>query len=615
MTLPGGYMGKLLRVDLTAGGCSDVPLPEEPLLRKLWGGQALATWLLMKELPLDAQALEPENVIVGLTGPITGTGLTPGGTKLCAVYLSPATGYTLGRGATSGWLGTAIKAAGYDGFIITGAASRPVYLHLNDGRAELRDAGAVWGLGTRATEDALKREVGRLDARVGCIGPAGEHLVHAAMLVNDYNHVAAHGLGAVMGSKKLKAIVAWGTRRPPIHDRAALIEAGRRWRGTIKPYTEDERRHKLDHGGVGNFHNWRSSALPADLEGDRSRNVIQMRPCFQCPRLCPWDIEIGAGDYAGAKGCFNAGGEWMDTFFNLDIKGNDVFYLSERINDLGIECSHFADGAGLAFEAWEKGLLGPDRTGGLELTWGSTAAADRLLEMCARREGWLGNLLADGPKELAEALGGDAPQWVVHTKGGTPAQHEWRPLIGNMLRELVASGGMKPQGGGTNNPPPDLRYREQWGPLDARTPSGWPWSHVLSEQYRQMAGLMGACWFAQGHMRPDGLNCMIDALNATTGWDVTLDEGLQAGHRGMLLQSVFATQRGWTAEHDWQDVGPRFLEPMADGPYEGFTVAQWLPGLIHDYYRLSGRHETTGRPFRATLAALGLEELSAWAAD
>jgi aldehyde:ferredoxin oxidoreductase len=609
-----GYMGKLLRVDLTAGTCSDAELPDEAILRKLWGGQALATWLLLRELPLEATALGPESVIVALTGPITGNGFTPGGTKLCAVYLSPATKNTLGRGATSGWLGTAMKSAGYDGLIVTGTAERPTYLYLNEGKAELRDASGVWGLGTRATEDALKREVGRLDARVGCIGPAGENLVHAAMLVNDYNHVAAHGLGAVMGSKKLKAIVAWGTRRPTIHDREALIAAGQRWRKTIQPYTVEGRRNKLDHGGVGNFHNWRSSALPPDLKGNRERNQIQMRPCFQCPRLCPWDIEIGEGDHAGAKGFFNAGGEWMDTFFNLDIKGNDVFYLSERINDLGIECSHFADGAGLAFEAWEKGLLGPDRTGGLALTWGDTAAVERLLEMCARREGWLGNLLADGPKELAEALGGDAPNWVVHTKGGTPAQHEWRPLIGNMLRELVASGGMKPQGGGSNNPPPDLRYREQWGPLDPRTPTGWPQSHVVSEQYRQMAGLMGACWFAQGHMKPDGLNSMIDALNAVTGWEVTLDDGLRAGQRSMILQSVFATQRGWRAEDDWQDVGPRFLEPMADGPYEGFTVAQWLPDLIQDYYRISGRDPNSGRPLVSTLQELGLEELSDWAA-
>jgi aldehyde:ferredoxin oxidoreductase len=508
----------------------------------------------------------------------------------------------------------ATKAAGYDGIIVTGASDTPVYLYLDDGRAEIRDARSVWGKGTRDTEDTLRRQVGRQDARVAAIGPAGEHLIHAAMLVNDYNHVAAHGLGTVMGSKKLKAVVSRGTRRPPIRDKARLIEAGERWRGTLRPFSERERR-SVGHGrswGAITKHNWRSTViLPEDTEGFEANRILG-RPCFQCARMCPWDVELKTGEHAGKIGHFNAGSEWLDTFYNLDLKGNDVLYMSERINDLGIECSHFADGAGLAFEAWEKGLLGPDRTGGLELKWGDLAAVDRLLDMCAHREGWLGNLLADGPKELAEALGGDAKQWVVHTKGGTPAQHEWRPLIGNMLRELVASGGMKPQGGGSREPPPDLAYRESWGPLDTKKPDGWAWSHVLSEQYRQSAGVMGACWFAMNQMAPDGYKSMTDALSATTGWDVTLDEALEVGHRSMLLQSVFGTQRGWIAEHDWTDVGPRFLERIPDGQHEGFTIADFLPDLIQEYYRLSGRDDLSGRPLREVLSRLGLEELMEW---
>jgi aldehyde:ferredoxin oxidoreductase len=608
-------MGKILRVDLTAGHCDDLNLPEEPLLRKLWGGQALANYILLHELPLDARPLGPENVIVMMTGPITGTGLTPGGTKMTAVYQSPATGYTLGRGATSGFFGVAMKTAGYDGIVITGVADRPTYLYLDDGRVELRDASAVWGKGTRETEDLLRQAVGHPDARVACIGPAGENLIHAAMLVNDRNHVAAHGLGAVMGSKKLKAIVARGTKRPPIRDKARLIDAGLRWRGTLNPSTVEERQHKMGHGaswGALNKHNWRVTVIEGDEIHGFETNRITQRPCFQCGRLCPWDAELGDGAHKGVVGHFNAGGEWLDTFFNLDIKGNDVLYLTERINDLGIECSHFADGAGLAFEAWEKGLLGPDRTDGLELVWGDAVAAEQLLERAARREGWLGNLLADGPKELAEALGGDAPKWAVHTKGGTPAQHEWRPMIGNMLRELVASGGMKPQGGGSQKPPPDLAYRENWGPLDPRQPTGWAWSHLLSEQYRQSSGLMGACWFAMNPQAPDGYKSMVDALNATTGWDVSLDEALDAGHRSILLQSIFGTQRGWQAKDDWTDVGPRFLEPIPDGKYQGFTIAEFLPELIQEYYQLSGRHDTTGRPLRATLERLGLEEFMEW---
>jgi aldehyde:ferredoxin oxidoreductase len=609
-------MGKLLRVDLSSGRCWDVNLPEEPVLRKFWGGQALATYILMHLLPLDADPLGPENVIVMMTGPVAGTGLTPGGTKMTAVFQSPATRRTLGRAATSGFWASALKEAGYDGIIITGVAARPTYLFVNDGQVELRDAGHVWGLGTRATEDRLRQEVGYPDARVAAIGPAGEHLVRAAMLVNDYNHAAAHGVGTIMGAKKLKAVVARGTRRPPLHDKRRLLDAGERWRRALKPLTFTiEARHTVGHArswGAITKLNWRKTIIEDDDARGFEQNQITPRPCFQCPRLCPWDAVLGEGRHKGTVVHFDAGSEWIDTFINLGLKGNDVLYMAERINDLGIECSHYADGAGLAFEAWEKGLLGPDRTDGLVLEWGNLEAIEALLERCARREGWLGNLLADGPKELAEALGGEALRWVVHTKGGTPAQHDWRPLIGQMLRELVASGGMKPQGGGSREPPPDLRYREHWGPLAPDQPDGWAWSQIISEQHRQFCGLMGACWFAQNAMAPDGLNSMVDALNATTGWDVTLDEAMEAGHRAMILQSLFATQRGWRAEDDYTDVGPRFLEPVPDGKYQGFTIAKWLPGLIHEYYRLSGRHELSGRPLRSTLTKLGLEEFMEW---
>src|SRR5205823_1148413 len=141
---------------------------------------------------------------------------------------------------------------------------------------------------------------------------------------------------------------------------------------------------------------------------------------------------------------------------------------------------------------------------------------------------------------------------------------------------------------------------------------GWAWSQLLSEQYRQSSGLMGACWFAMNPSAQDGYRSMVDALNATTGWDVSLDEALDAGHRSILLQSLFGTQRGWEAEQDWTDVGPRFLEPIPDGKYEGFTIAEFLPELIQEYYEHSGRHSSSGRPSRQTLDRLGLEEFAEW---
>jgi aldehyde:ferredoxin oxidoreductase len=614
--LPGGYMGKILRVDMTSGKLTDLNLPEEPILRKYWGGQLFAEYVLLNELPLGIDPFDARNVIVGMTGPITGTGFTPGGTKMCFVYLSPATRHTLGRGATSGYLGVSLKAAGYDGVIVTGAAQSPKYLYIGEDKVELRDAARVWGKGVRETEETLRRESGHRDARVGSIGPAGENLIRAAMLVNDYNHTAAHGLGAVMGSKNLKAFVAWGTRRPRLDDKHRLIDAGVRWAKALAPRktTVKKRLTSVGHGedwGAITKLNWRSTIITDEAKG-LDQNRVVLRPCFQCPRMCPWDVEIGEGRHTGKLGHFNAGSEWMDTFYNLGFKGNDVLYLSERINDLGIECSHFACGAGLAFEAWEKGVLGPDKTDGLKLEWGDLEAVETLLERCARRETWLGNILADGPRELAEELGGEAKNWVVHTKGGTPAQHEWRPLLSQMLRELVASGGMKPQGAGGTEPPADLRYREKWGPLDPKQPEGWTQSHLITEQIRQACGLMGGCWFALNDKPPDGVQSMLDALNATTGWDVSLDELVDAGHRAIVLQSVFGTQRGWIAEQDWQDVGPRFLEPIPDGKYQGFTIAKWLPDLVYEYYRISGRHERTGRPYMDTLVKLGLEEFKDW---
>src|SRR4026208_2502327 len=181
--LPGGYMGKLLRVDMTTAKLTDINLPEEPLLRKYWGGQLFAEYVLLNELPFDIDPYDAKNVIVGMTGPITGTGFTPGGTKMCFVYVSPATKYPRGRGATSGYFGTSLKAAGYDGVIVTGAALSPKYLYIGEDKVELRDASKGWGKGIRETEDTRRKESGHQDARVGAIGPAGENLIRAAMLV------------------------------------------------------------------------------------------------------------------------------------------------------------------------------------------------------------------------------------------------------------------------------------------------------------------------------------------------------------------------------------------------------------------------------------------------
>jgi aldehyde:ferredoxin oxidoreductase len=507
-----------------------------------------------------------------------------------------------------------LKNAGFDGIILEGVSANPVFLYINDGIVELRDASVFWGLGARETEKQLREHVGLPDAKIMCIGPAGENLVPAAMLVNDLNHSASHSGGAVFGSKKLKGIVVHGTSRPHIKNKKALIDAGQRWRAAMGQRDVEEKMtagRGLDLGAIPGK-NFRTSII-ADQARGFEKNSVKLRPCFACAQLCPWDVEINEGPRAGTKGYFNGGSEWLDTFFNLGVSGNEVIFLAEMINDLGIECSHFSCGVAVAFEAWEKKLIDSSHTDGMSFEWGNVETIEKLLNLTARRQGRWGDLIARGPTAVADFVGSDAHKWTVHIKKGTPAMHDWRPHVANMLRELVGSGGMKPQGGATGKPPPDLSYRETWGPLSKDNPQGWAWSHLLSEEYRQFCGISGSCWFALKHMKPDGLKSMVDAFNATTGWNFSLDDALVVGWRASILQSIFGVMHGWKAEDDWKDVGARFLEPVPDGPSAGYSSAPWLPGLVQEYYKISGRDELTGRPKMETLIELGLSDLRDWA--
>jgi len=372
-----------------------------------------------------------------------------------------------------------------------------------------------------------------------CIGQAGENLVPAAMLVNDYNHSVSHSAGGIFGSKKLKAIVVRGSARPKLHDRVKLIETGLRWRKTLNQRTAESKT------GVG--HSEHLEALPnnnfqstiiADHNRGFDQNQIRLKPCFNASRCVRGMLRSRKALMRHGRP-FQCRQRMVGYVLHLGIKGNAVLYLAERINDLGIECSHFSFGVSVAFEAWEKGLLDASKTDGMRLS-GAMSKSSTGSSICARGARDVGG--NSSPKARSKSLNISAvmpPNGSVHTKKGTPALHDWRPHFGQMLKEIVASGGMKPQGGATGNPPPDLRYREKWGPLDREDPKGWAWSQIVNEQLRQFCGLFGACWFAQSHMRPDGLKSMVDSLNATTGWDFTLDEALLAGHRAMVLQSVF----------------------------------------------------------------------------
>ncbi|MFC1868850.1 aldehyde ferredoxin oxidoreductase family protein [Thermodesulfobacteriota bacterium] len=631
--LPGGYMGKMLRVDLSRNEINESELPSENILRQYLGGQGLGQWILMQELPSDIEPYSPGNILCFTTGPLTGTSRTPAGVAYTVTTLSNITGFgsshigTIVNSSGMGHWGPFLKFSGYDALIITGAATTPVYLWINEGKAKICDASHLWGKDSHETENLVRKEIGEPKACVATLGPAGENLVKSAMILNDSNHSAAHGAGAVMGSKKLKAIAVYGKLKVPVVDDKMLAKAGSNWRSKIVPYKYPKKGTKES----GNYHqtrngpgygsrigalvrnNWQSSVFP-EANKDFNTQEFTAKPCFKCSRSCPYDAKITQGKHAGTIATLNAGSEHMEgAAFTFGVGGSDVRYLVEVLDRLGIEACNFGCAAALVFEAYDRGLITSKDTDGLELKWGDAEAVEKLMWKMATRDGWLGNALADGARATAERIGGGALNFAVYVKQGTPAMHDWRPYMGLMLGQIVSSGGIKPQfhsfelreidlQGGA----PDLGYSDATPPgID----EGKAREVFLSGLYRFLMGAAGICWFGIPIHAEGILQDALDALAATTGWsDFDLKEAMAVGERIWQMEHIFHLRYGWTPDEDLNNVGPRFLEPVPDGPYKGSSIAQFLPELLRSFYRECGWDEETGKPTLSTIKRLGLEE-------
>lgn len=617
--LPGGYMGKILRVDLSTRKVVEDNLPEESVLRKYLGGQALAQLFLLHELPRDVTPLDPENRLVFMTGPLAGTRKTPAGTAYSVTTFSNITRFgSSGKGAvvtgcSTGFWASYLKFAGYDGIIISGASKTPVYLWINNGKTEIREASGIWGKDTHESIEAIKRELDQPRAKVAAIGPAGENLVSFAMVVNDHNHSAAHGAGVVMGSKNLKAIAVYGTKNVPVNNPAKLLEAGKSWRGKLTPHQYPKVRHGVGFGGPLRTlinRNFQSTILP-QANADFDKQEYTPRTCYACEMQCPYDVKLTTGKHAGDIYHLNGGSESIEgAAFTFGITGPDVFYLTNLLNSLGIEASHFGCAAGLAFEAYAKGLITARDTDGLELEWGNADVVEKLIRKVATRDGWLGNAIADGVKAVANKIGGEAHALVANIKGGAPAMHDWRPYTGMMLGQMVSSGGVKSQFSAYEilYAAPDLGYAAM---SDRASAAGKGKEVLVHGSNKLFCGAAGVCWFGEPIGRPGIYQNLIDSMIAVTGWeDFSKEEALMVGERAWQMEHILHLRYGWTPEEDLTNFGPRLREPIPDGPFQGFTFAQFLPDLVYDFYRQCGWNEATGLPALDTLKRMGLENLS-----
>ncbi|MHB8773344.1 MAG: aldehyde ferredoxin oxidoreductase family protein [Syntrophales bacterium] len=609
-----GFHGKILRVNLTDRSHS-IDRPPADYYRRYGGGRGIIIHTLLTELPAGCDPLGPENKLIFALGTLTGT--LPGSGRNSVGAKSPLTG-GFGEAEAGGFWGAELKRAGYDAIIVEGVSAEPVYLWIDNGVCQLRDAGRLWGREVADADAAIREELGDDRIRTALIGPGGETLIRYACIANDVSHFAGRtGLGAVMGSKRLKGIALRGTNPPEAADKAKIVELAR-WMG--KNYAEKAASHHRIGTGSSMDNYERMGNIPVrNFQGGSFPGVARISPqymfekgyipkrdtCFACPIRCkravklegplPVDSRYGGPEYEtlGAFGC-NCGIDDVEAL----IKANELCARA------GIDTISTGVCVSFAMECCERGILTPADTDGLELRFGNAEAMVALVERIARREGF-GAILAEGVKRAAARIGRGSAAYAIHVKGLELPMHEPRAKQGMGLHYSVYAGGADHCSGIHDDqaikalaPGEDLNSdgtlsRTEMSPRKAR---------LLYDAGlgRQMANYLGMCIFV-----PWSLEQLNAAVAAVTGWPMDYREMAKVVERGMALARIFNLREGFTPSDD--RLPERFATSPAEGPLSEVTVdPAKLERAQHEYFRLLGWNEA-GIPTRETLASLGIE--------
>ncbi|MFH1560838.1 MAG: aldehyde ferredoxin oxidoreductase C-terminal domain-containing protein [Chloroflexota bacterium] len=616
MAVP-GYAGKILRIDLTNERMDEEVL-DEATLRKWVGGVGLGAKYLYEEVPPTVQWDDPENRLIMATGPLGGTRTGGSGT------FSISTKGCLTNGATStqanGFMGAFMKFSGYDALIFQGAAKRWLYLYLHDGVAELRDAQHLMGKDTWETEDAIKADLGYSEKRMSVfsIGPAGENLVKFAGIFGDRDHAAGHnGSGAVMGSKKLKAFcAARGSGSLPVNDPARVATlsnnfweymtstpAGRRsfdWGTGGDLASGDER---VARGSLP-IKNYTTNLYPETRlmtnEYTRGRWSSKGNPCWACRSHHCHLTTFTDGPYAGQtvdEPEYEMYAAWGPLVGNTDPA--ETLIMSNMTTRLGLEGNEAGFLVSMVIDLYEQEALSTEATDGLEMRWGNAAAIKSLLRRIANREGSFANILAEGTKRAAEALGPAALACGIYTmKGHSPRGHDhraqWREMFDTSTSDIgtYESGHMGP-------PIPEIP------PLvNVMSPEEVSTHTALAKGKRQFDDTLGTCTQAMRVPFSD----ILDMLNAVTGWDFTSREAQDVGFRAANVMRAFNLRHG--VDIATEQPSPRWSSAPVDGPAKGITIVPEWEGMLDNYYKLMAWDRESGRPLPETLRALGLDDIA-----
>ena len=631
-----GWMGVVLRVDLSSRKIVKEPLEEE-LQLKYYGGRGLNIKFLYDELKPGIDPLGPDNKIIFGAGPCTGT-LVPSSQRFTVTTKSPMTGF-IGDSNCGSSFGAKLKYAGYDMLIIQGKAERPVYLWIDDDKVELRDAEHLWGKTTCETKGALEVELGDPEVSVISIGPAGEKLVKFASIIGGLGRAAGRtGVGAVLGSKKVKAIAARGTKGVKVANPDLLYEAWREMYAAWHDRPEDEAAFQtLARVGIS------SAMLVYNMFGCLpTRNYQQgtyedihlvtgehlaewyffkPRACFSCPTPCDHRYVIDRGPYIGTYG---EGMEMSHTeHFTSRIMVNDLdpaVKISALCDEYGVDQVEMAQVIGFAMECFDKGILTKEDTGGLRVEWGDAAASIKLTEMTAYREGF-GDLFAEGVKRASEKIGKGAGDIVTSVKGMAISTRDGRPSKAWALGYAVASRGadhcrtmMLSEcviGGGAQgfDPIQGEVFGVPGTSVDPLAEEGKAQMVKWYEDVRAFQNCMEMCSFATiCYDSKLGLaGTMAKFYCTVTGRVLNTEDVMHIGERIVNLERAFNVREGLTRKDD--TLPKRFLEEsLPDGPGKGQTVK--LEPMLDEYYQLRGWQKDTGFPTREKLEELYLKEVA-----
>jgi aldehyde:ferredoxin oxidoreductase len=654
--MAGGYMGKILWVDLTKGEFKEEKLDEQ-VYKDYLGGYGLGVKILFDRMKPGIDPLGPENILGMLPGLLTGTGAVFVG-RYMVVGKSPLTGGWADANS-GGYFSPEIKKCGYDGIFFTGKSPKPVYLLIKDGKIELRDASHLWGKDTIETEIAIKKELNDEKVQVACIGPAGERLSLISGIVTDRGRIAARsGVGAIMGSKNLKAVVLKGNQLIPVADRKRVTEESRNflkriegssfiqrliekrmgkigtllrkapfhsrqegflWRNVLKKYGTCGILAFCVEGGDAPVKNWKGIGY-IDFPLSESMKIsddniikyeIKKYNCYSCPIACGGIVQVKIGDYV-LEESHKPEYETLAAMGSMTLVSDPavLFEANNMCNRAGMDTISAGSTIAFAMECYEKGIITKEDTGGIELKWGNGEALLKFLEKMIKREG-IGDIFADGVRVASRKLGKGSEEFAIHAGGQEIPMHDPRYDPGYGIGYYC-----EPTPG--RHTIVSYTYAElmevykkfkKFKKFSAITSKAKWYSEeekgkamAICSKYVQVANGCGFCIFG---LQIGGNIPIFEWVNASTGWNLKEEDFLKIGERIETLRHCFNLREGLNPPKDFLPAKRALgYPPLPKGPTAGVSVN--IEKLGREFYEEYGWDFDTGLPKKETLERLGL---------